>query len=91
VTGDFNASEESPAIAALCGGTRPLRDTFRELHPDEEAGTFHGFRGRAGSRKIDGVFVTAGWRATEAAVVRANRDGRYPSDHFPVTAVLVRE
>jgi endonuclease/exonuclease/phosphatase family metal-dependent hydrolase len=49
VTGDFNASEESPAIAALCGGTRPLRDTFRELHPDEEAGTFHGFRGRAGS------------------------------------------
>jgi endonuclease/exonuclease/phosphatase family metal-dependent hydrolase len=24
----------------------------------------------------------------DAAIVRTNRDGRFPSDHFPVTATL---
>jgi len=36
----------------------------------------------------DYVFVEPGVEVIEAAIVRDARDGRYPSDHFPVTARL---
>jgi len=91
VMGDFNAAEESPAFGALLGGVRPLTDGFRTLHPTEEAGTFHGFSGRAGARKIDAILTTAEWRCVEASIVRTSREQRYPSDHFPVTSVLIRQ
>jgi endonuclease/exonuclease/phosphatase family metal-dependent hydrolase len=85
VMGDFNAGEQNPAITLLAA---VLRDTFRVLHPDAApAGTFNGFElGRTGGDKIDYVFVLPGIEVLEAAIVRASRDGRYPSDHFPVTA-----
>ena len=41
-----------------------------------------------GSR-IDFVLHTTHFRATAAAIDRHQRDGRYPSDHYPVNAVLV--
>ncbi len=59
------------------------------LHPDAvEVGTFNGFSGETSGPKIDGVFVSAGWRVEAAAIVRASGEGRYPSDHFPVVATL---
>ena len=96
LTGDFNAAEDNPAIRYLKGtetdgDTVPvsLRDTFRVLHPDEEqVGTFNGFKGTATGGKIDYIFVTPQLRVLTAAIVRRNRDGHYPSDHFPVTARL---
>lgn len=89
VTGDFNAGEDNPAIAALTRHGKLLRDTLRVLHSDERsAGTFHGFSGKAGAGKIDYVFATPDWRVEEATIVRVSDDGRYPSDHFPVTAVV---
>jgi len=89
VSGDFNAAEDNPAIVALTRGDALLRDTFRPLHPDEaSSGTFHGFTGTAGAAKIDAILATPGWRVQDAAIVRLSRAGRYPSDHFPVTAVL---
>jgi endonuclease/exonuclease/phosphatase family metal-dependent hydrolase len=36
--------------------------------------------------KIDYVFVEPETEVLDAAIVRTARDGRYPSDHFPVTA-----
>lgn len=85
VTGDFNAGEDNPATAAMRAA---LRDSFRVLHPDAtDAGTFSGFTpGRTSGDKIDYVFVGPGIDVLEAAIVRTSRDGRYPSDHFPVTA-----
>jgi endonuclease/exonuclease/phosphatase family metal-dependent hydrolase len=83
VTGDFNAGEAA-AQAMLAG----FRDSFRLLHSDAtEAGTFNGFRlGQTGGDKIDFVFVEPGTEVLAAEIVRTSRDGRYPSDHFPVTA-----
>lgn len=89
VTGDFNAGEKNPAIAAmLAGGT--LRDTFRVRHPDASpAGTFTGFTfGKTSGEKIDYVFATQEWDVVDASIVRTARAEKYPSDHFPVTAVL---
>ncbi len=84
VTGDFNAGEDNPAVSAM----RSLfTDAFRDVHPgDTLVGTFNGFRGTANGAKIDHIFVSPGIAALEAAIDRSNEDGRYPSDHFPVTA-----
>jgi endonuclease/exonuclease/phosphatase family metal-dependent hydrolase len=90
VTGDFNAGESNPAIRPL--GEAGLVDTFRVLHPDvEEVGTFNGFNGDLAGEKIDGIWVTPGWQVIHAEIDRTSRGGRYPSDHFPVTAVLRRQ
>jgi endonuclease/exonuclease/phosphatase family metal-dependent hydrolase len=85
VTGDFNAGETNPAAQAMLA---TFKDSFRILHPDaREVGTFNGFTyGQTGGEKIDFVFVEPGFEVLAAEIVRASRDGRYPSDHFPVTA-----
>lgn len=86
VTADLNASEASPALEVLLEAG--FRDTYRDQHPDGEAPTFHGFRGR-GARtlgKIDYVLRDASWRVLGAEIVRDHGEDGYPSDHFPVTA-----
>lgn len=85
VTGDFNAGETNPAARAMLAA---FRDSFRVLHPDAtEVGTFNGFKpGQISGDKIDFVFVEPGTEVLAADILRSSRDGRYPSDHFPVTA-----
>lgn len=85
VTGDFNAGERNPAAVAMLA---VFSDTFRVLHPAVgEAGTFNGFKlGQTTGDKIDFVCVEPGTEVLDAAIVRTSRDGRYPSDHFPVIA-----
>jgi endonuclease/exonuclease/phosphatase family metal-dependent hydrolase len=101
VTGDFNADEQNPATRWLLGADRldglpprpapvALVDTFRRLHPDATGvGTFTGFTfGRIDERKIDYVLVEPGIEVLEARILHTSRDGRYPSDHFPVVATV---
>lgn len=96
VTGDFNVGESNPALATLAGAPGrlaaaappPFADTFRVLHPEErEVGTFTAFEaGKTAGDKIDYVLVQPGTAVLSAGIVRTSRDGRYPSDHFPVVA-----
>lgn len=91
VTGDFNVGEDNPALPVLVSGASPLLvDTFRRLHAAAtEVGTFTGFdANRTTGDKIDYVLVTPGVEVLKAAIVRTAKDGRLPSDHFPVTATL---
>lgn len=95
ITGDLNAGEDNPVIAFLKSAGKPeskrdlLVDSFRVAHPDETiVGTGHGFKGNVDGRKADYIFVTPDTHTLEAAIVTTSRDGRYPSDHFPVTATL---
>lgn len=87
ITGDFNAGEKNPAVASMTAGGANV-DTFRVKHPDEKnVGTFSAFDlGKTGVEKIDYVFVPAGTDVISAAIVRTARNGRTPSDHFPVVA-----
>lgn len=87
VTGDFNAGESNPAVIAMTAGGIFV-DSFRALNPSEPTvGTFTGFKpGQITGDKIDYVFVPRETTVTSAAIVRTSRDGRYPSDHFPVVA-----
>lgn len=103
VTGDFNTGEKSAPMEFLrgdrtlpddhgvaCENPIPLVDTYRVLHPAApESGTAGGFRGRRTGGKIDHVLVAAGAATVRAAaIVHTQENGRYPSDHFPVTAVI---
>ncbi len=87
VMGDFNIGPSDPARQALT--EVGLRDSFLDLHPNEEqVGTFHGFTGKPSSDKIDAILVSKQWLVTAAEIVRTERDGVYLSDHYPVTATL---
>lgn len=91
--GDFNAEENHDVIAFLKGLSspdtpkEPLVDSFRAHHPDEKTvGTYHGFKGNVDGRKIDYIFASQDVHTLDSAILRTHRNGRYPSDHFPVTA-----
>jgi endonuclease/exonuclease/phosphatase family metal-dependent hydrolase len=94
LTGDFNLTEDKAAYAVLVNPTTPgaIRwiDSFREVHPTRgpDEATGHAFKGRTQGSRIDFIFHTDQFIATESAIDRTARDRRYPSDHFPVTAVL---
>jgi endonuclease/exonuclease/phosphatase family metal-dependent hydrolase len=95
VTGDFNAAEGSVPyenlFAAGENGEPLLVDTWRAVHPErqEHEGTFSGFDiERVGTSRIDWIGCTGDWEIVSAGIDRTARDGRTPSDHLPVTAVL---
>jgi len=97
LTGDFKAPPGSPPHRVLAGtegsGTPLLYDSFAVLHPSPAAqeGTFHGFSRKAAEARIDWILFSGGFKVLEASIDRTNQSGRYPSDHFPVTAVLAFE
>jgi endonuclease/exonuclease/phosphatase family metal-dependent hydrolase len=95
VTGDFNAGEGSPPYQALFTEDGPVKllDTFRLAHPQRSPseGTFSSFKSTETSgERIDWIACSPGWTVRSAEIDRSQRDGRTPSDHFPVTAVLSR-
>lgn len=98
VTGDFNANDSSQPYRALLepisGKPSRLLDTYRAIHPDRhpDESSFSGFDARktAGSR-IDWICCTKDFAVKSAQIDRTSRDGRTPSDHFPVNAVLQRK
>ena len=97
VTGDFNTGEGGRPYQSLFDRTEdqdsPVIDTYRRVHPRREAieGTFSGFVPTANSgARIDWIAVSRDWQVVQADIVRTGRNGRTPSDHFPVVATLRR-
>lgn len=95
VTGDFNAGEDNQAYQAFFGANDGkkslLRDTYRLTHPTRAAneGTFSSFKAdQTSGPRIDWIGASAEWKIIKAEIDRTQRDGRTPSDHFAVTAVL---
>jgi len=104
LTGDFNAGEGSPpyealfaaADAGLAGehaGPAGLVDTLRAAVATRAAagpeGTFTGFVAtNTGGERIDWIACSRNLRVVAAGIDRTSRDGRTPSDHAAVTAVL---
>ncbi len=92
ITGDFNCHTLTPAIKTIKDAA--FTDTYTAVHsvPDDPGYTYHNFLGakypRPGNRKIDFIFCNNGLRPTAAEIIRDSRDGRYPSDHYFVSAEL---
>ena len=88
VTGDFNAREESDPYLGLVGGK--ILDTYRMAQPNrsDEESTLSGWNGRTSGNRIDWVLCTRNFRVLSAKIDRSEFGGKYPSDHYPVTATL---
>ena len=89
LTGDFNCPESSAPWTTLTSSNL-LRDTHRVVHPQANGpeGTFNGFKGTSDGGRIDWILTTKHFTVRSADIDRNSKDGRYPSDHFPVTTVL---
>jgi endonuclease/exonuclease/phosphatase family metal-dependent hydrolase len=94
LVGDFNITEDNPAYAVLVRpdtrGAIAWIDAYRTLHPTRtpEEASFHGFKGGATGSRIDFIFHTSHFTAVSSEIDRTGREGRFPSDHYAVTAVL---
>ncbi|WP_106640101.1 endonuclease/exonuclease/phosphatase family protein [Allosphingosinicella vermicomposti] len=82
LTGDFNTAHDSEVHALLSGTLTDVRTAASSVSGPEA--TFHAFTGTA-DRRIDWIFAR-GLRTIAVKTDAANRNGRYPSDHFPVIA-----
>ncbi len=92
--GDFNSTDTTTAYQALTKpGTSPamFMDTYREIHPQAspDEATFHAFTGRTAGSRIDFILHTPQLQTVDARIDRTPaKDGVYPSDHYPITAIL---
>lgn len=94
VMGDLNQDETNKAITILLAEAdepeQTLIDAYRQVHPARQPDerTYHAFEGTTTGSRIDFIFLDSRLSATDA-VIRTDRcGGRYPSDHYPVTATL---
>ncbi|MBM4018384.1 MAG: endonuclease/exonuclease/phosphatase family protein [Planctomycetes bacterium] len=97
VTGDFNAQGGADVYRRVLGdgedaGLR-LLDSYREVHPARgtNEGTYRFPGGLRVDRRLDWILHTPHFRAAWCGIDTASDGGRYPSDHFPVMAVLTLE
>ncbi len=94
VTGDFNSNEGTKCYRLMLDDSDGLGlgliDSYRRVHPLEQGneGTWHGPGGIRPDRRIDWILHTPHFVPIAAGIDRTQKDGQYPSDHFPVTAVL---
>lgn len=91
LTGDFNAKPRSEAIESLTRVFGLL--SAYDVYPggtDGAGATFHGFRGGgSGGLPIDYIFAYgASCTWVHTVVDRERYGGMYPSDHYPVRAVV---
>ncbi len=94
ITGDFNAGAKSDPYQALFATDTQsitLRDTYRVQPqvPQGPEGTFSNFReNQTQGERIDWIAVSEEWKVELSKIDRVAREGRTPSDHFPVEAIL---
>lgn len=96
VTGDFNADPKDVTYANLFAqrdtSSRLLSDTLRVVQPTPQSneGTFSGFDAKqTGGPRIDWIGCSDHFIVQAAEIVHDAVDGRTPSDHFPVTSVIL--
>lgn len=82
LTGDFNTTPDSQSHALFTGTMKDAWETAPARKGPAE--TFHDFTGKA-TKRIDWILYR-GVKATLAETITVTKDGRYPSDHFPVQA-----
>ncbi|HSN68406.1 MAG TPA: endonuclease/exonuclease/phosphatase family protein [Thermoanaerobaculia bacterium] len=90
VTGDFNTTPDSEPYRIMTAEPRGLRDalTISECPPHGPTGSWNGFSAIEAGRRIDFVFLSPGFHVLEHAILSDTFDGRFPSDHLPVIAVI---
>lgn len=87
LTGDFNlaAVESEPYKMLIENMTDTRVGAASKLVPD---GSIGGFGGRTTGRRINWIPFSGPFTVLQHETITYNENGRYPSDHFPVIAVL---
>ena len=94
VMGDFNTQAGEKTYRRLLGEEAAvglhLTDSCAAVHGHgaDDAGTYHLPRGIRLRRRIDWILHTPDFTSVDAGIDTWSLDGRYPSDHYPVTALL---
>jgi endonuclease/exonuclease/phosphatase family metal-dependent hydrolase len=88
LAGDFNVDRRNPVFGLL--GDAGWKDAYSAVHGDEGDGfTAHAYEGtarRTETGRIDFIFTRGAIAASSAEIIRDAKDGRFPSDHFFVSA-----
>ncbi len=87
--GDMNGGNESEWYKTIAN-SGILKDTYKEAkNPYTINGSFNGFGSTVKSDEIiDHIFVTKQFTVQKWGILTDTYHGKYPSDHFPVFAVL---
>jgi endonuclease/exonuclease/phosphatase family metal-dependent hydrolase len=94
VTGDLNCDEDSEPYPILLGrddAQFKLIDSYRQVHPDRsgDEASFHAFKGTTTGSRIDFILHADQLSTIDSSIDRTHdATGHYPSDHYPVTAIL---
>lgn len=92
VMGDFNMEIDNPAMDYLqkIGHDTPfpkMTDAWLSVNYGRlKAGTHHKFSGKSDCPKIDHMPISENARVLEVIIDQRSRNGKYPSDHFPMIA-----
>ncbi|MBT3605406.1 MAG: endonuclease/exonuclease/phosphatase family protein [Candidatus Latescibacteria bacterium] len=92
LTGDLNCDAHNAAIGVL--RDRGWTDTYGAVHGTETPGfTYHAFDGpdyaeKSNVDKMDWVFARGAVDVKQAEIIDDERDGRFPSDHYFVSAEI---
>ncbi|GAB3426072.1 endonuclease/exonuclease/phosphatase family protein [Niabella aquatica] len=89
LTGDFNA-ERSAEPYKIIAGSAMLRDSYRDVeHPYENNGSFNAFKSNSiNTEVIDHIFISKQFKVVKWGILTDTYFGKFPSDHFPVEAVV---
>ena len=90
LSGDMNCDCTNKAIGIFKAGG--FVDSYALVHGSENPGcTYHEFIGpeyESSIGKMDWIFVRGGLKVVEAEVVKDSRNGKFPSDHYFVSATI---
>ncbi len=86
LTGDFNTRPDSEAHRRLMAALQDAWQAGAQRSGPES--TFHGFSGEPRSGRIDWILFRGFAAPSSVKTIADHRNGRYPSDHFPVIAEL---
>lgn len=94
ITGDFNTTEDRQPYQELISGTGgnkiPIVDSYRNTFPErsENESTASRWTGNRKGSRIDWVLHSSEFTTLQSVINYTNENGRYPSDHYPVQAIL---
>lgn len=88
LTGDLNGARNSEWYLSIAN-SGVLKDVYAEVEfPYENNSSMNGFRTPLGTAVIDHIFMSKDFSALKWGILTDTYFGKYPSDHFPILAVV---
>ena len=90
LTGDFNSSPLGPVRKVIEDHFSDIRDPWFDFKLTEES-SFHKFDGKdptGEATRIDWLLHSSHWKANQIELIKEQRNGQFPSDHFFVHSTL---